>query len=59
GFIVAELGKIPTIGDAVTLNDADGPTLRIVAMDGRRVERIVVVSPGSRAEGVGQNHAHD
>lgn len=37
GFIMAELGKIPGVGDEVEL---PGGELRVIAMDGRRVDRI-------------------
>lgn len=37
GFLMAELGKIPDVGDEVQLASGE---LRVIAMDGRRVDRI-------------------
>ncbi|RNI20944.1 hemolysin family protein [Flexivirga caeni] len=37
GFIMAAVGRVPRVGDEVAL---DGWTLRVVAMDGRRVDRV-------------------
>ncbi|RPF22592.1 hemolysin family protein [Myceligenerans xiligouense] len=39
GLVMAELGRVPRAGDEVTV---PGATLRVEAMDGRRVERIRV-----------------
>lgn len=41
GLIMAELGRIPDVGDEVLV---DGVRLRVVAMDGRRVDRLRVWS---------------
>lgn len=37
GFVMARVGRVPQVGDEVTL---DGWSLRVVAMDGRRVDRV-------------------
>lgn len=37
GFLMAELGRIPEVGDEVQLGSGE---LRVIAMDGRRVDRI-------------------
>jgi putative hemolysin len=39
GFVVAELGRLPEVGEAV---DVDGRTLTVVELDGRRASRIRV-----------------
>lgn len=44
GFIMARLGRIPRVGDRV---DVPGYQFRVMAMDGRRVDRVLVVK-GSR-----------
>ncbi|MGH2608651.1 MAG: transporter associated domain-containing protein, partial [Tepidiformaceae bacterium] len=40
GFIMARLGRIPRVGDRV---DVSGYQFRVMAMDGRRVDRVLVV----------------
>ena len=40
GFIMARLGRIPRVGDRV---DVTGYQFRVMAMDGRRVDRVLVV----------------
>lgn len=43
GLIMAELGRMPAVGDEVTVRNAvSSVTLRVEAMDGRRVERVRV-----------------
>ncbi|MFC4245262.1 hemolysin family protein [Gryllotalpicola reticulitermitis] len=37
GFVMAELGRLPEVGDEVALT---GGTLRVTALDGRRIDRI-------------------
>ena len=39
GFVVAELGRLPEVGESV---DVDGRTLTVVELDGRRASRIRV-----------------
>jgi CBS domain containing-hemolysin-like protein len=40
GFIMTRLGRIPRVGDRV---DVPGYQFRVMAMDGRRVDRVLVV----------------
>lgn len=55
GFVVTELGRIPSAGDVL---EADGLRLEVVDMDGRRVDKVLVSrlppgtgeSPGDGAE---------
>lgn len=47
GFIAAELGRIPMVGDEILV---DGARLSVVEMDGRRVSRVRVV----RSETIGE-----
>ncbi|MGD6978066.1 MULTISPECIES: hemolysin family protein [Citricoccus] len=39
GFMMAELGRVPEIGDVI---DVEGASLRVLAMDGRRVGRVQI-----------------
>jgi putative hemolysin len=39
GYVIARLGRIPRVGDEVAAGDG---TLRVVAMDGRRVTRVAL-----------------
>ncbi len=54
GFVMNELGRLPKVGDEVTI---DGGTLRVERLDGRRVDRIrytpdpVVMTEGANGEG--------
>ena len=54
GFVMNELGRLPRVGDEVTI---DGGTLRVERLDGRRVDRIrytpdpVAVTEGANGEG--------
>ncbi len=43
GFIMSRLGRIPRVGDRV---DVPGYQFRVMAMDGRRVDRVLVVKQG-------------
>jgi CBS domain containing-hemolysin-like protein len=50
GFIMSRLGRIPRVGDRV---DVPGYQFRVMAMDGRRVDRVLVVkqqAPAAAAE---------
>lgn len=47
GFVAAELGRIPMVGDEISIESG---TLTVVEMDGRRVSRIRVV----RSETIGE-----
>ncbi|MFC7430713.1 MULTISPECIES: hemolysin family protein [unclassified Agrococcus] len=48
GFVVAELGRLPVVGDEVAI---DGGVLRVERLDGRRIDRIRYVAVDD-AEGV-------
>ncbi len=48
GFMMAQLKRIPAIADAV---DVDGYRFEVLDMDGRRVDRVLVVPPRSEAQG--------
>lgn len=37
GYIVSELGRLPDVGDEVSINEG---TLRVTRMDGRRIDRV-------------------
>jgi CBS domain containing-hemolysin-like protein len=49
GYIFGALGRLPAVGDVVTVN---GRQLRVESMDGRRVDR-VLVTPPQHADGDG------
>lgn len=51
GFIMTRLGRIPRVGDRV---DVHGYQFRVMAMDGRRVDRVLVIRQDLAAEGPGQ-----
>lgn len=40
GFVMHRLGRIPRVGDRI---EAPGYQFRVMAMDGRRVDRVLVV----------------
>lgn len=46
GFMMARLGRIPRVGDRV---DLPGYQFRVVAMDGRRVDRVLVMKTSREA----------
>jgi putative hemolysin len=50
GFVMTALGRVPAVGDAV---EWDGLRLQVEAMDGRRIERVVVtkLAHGSSTDG--------
>ncbi len=48
GLVMAELGRIPVVGDVV---EVPGAVLRVEAMDGRRVERLRVSGTATEAGG--------
>ncbi len=45
GYLMAALGKLPAVGDAVSV---DGWRLTVAALDGRRVQRVALSPPRSR-----------
>ena len=49
GLVQAALGRIPRVGDTVEL--PGGAQLRVQRMDGRRVDRVVLVPPPGNTEG--------
>jgi putative hemolysin len=46
GFVMARLGRIPRVGDRI---DVPGYQFRVMAMDGRRVDRVLVVKQAAQA----------
>ena len=48
GFVMARLGRIPRVGDRV---EVPGYQFRVMAMDGRRVDRVLVVKTAPPANG--------
>ena len=49
GFIMAELGSLPAVGDTV---DVEGGSLRVERVDGRRVDRVrFTARPAATEEG--------
>src|SRR4051794_999551 len=42
GYVLAELGRLPTVGDTV---EVEGRTLTVVELDGRRIARLSVSRP--------------
>ncbi|MBF9067819.1 hemolysin family protein [Streptacidiphilus fuscans] len=43
GYVVAELGRLPLVGDRIST--ADGYQLEVASLDGRRVDRVRVTAP--------------
>jgi putative hemolysin len=43
GLVLAELGRVPALGDETTV---DGHRFRVEKMDGRRIERVLIIRPG-------------
>jgi putative hemolysin len=50
GFMMSRINRIPAVGDKVTI---DGFRFEVVNMDGRRVERVLIIPPKN---GVRQKH---
>ena len=46
GFIMSRLGRIPRVGDRI---DVPGYQFRVMAMDGRRVDRVLVMKIDQQA----------
>ncbi len=42
GYVIDRLGRIPTAGDHFTENDT---RFEVIAMDGRRVDKVLIVPP--------------
>jgi putative hemolysin len=47
GYVLAELGRLPEVGDTV---EVEGRTLTVVELDGRRISRILVSPPPEPAD---------
>jgi putative hemolysin len=47
GYVLAELGRLPKVGDTV---EVEGRTLQVLELDGRRIARLLVGPPPARAE---------
>ncbi len=48
GWLMAELGRVPAVGDEVSV---DGWSVRVIDMDGLRVDRLRFVPPAAEAAG--------
>jgi len=48
GYVFGTLGRIPEVGDEVMVT---GGVLRVVAMDGRRIERVALITGAGQATG--------
>jgi CBS domain containing-hemolysin-like protein len=49
GFVMSELGRLPVVGDVVSI---DAGTLRVERLDGRRIDRLrFTPDPGVNADG--------
>jgi putative hemolysin len=46
GYVLAELGRLPEVGDTV---EVDGRTLTVLELDGRRIARLLVSPPPTPA----------
>jgi putative hemolysin len=47
GYVLADLGRLPEVGDAV---EVEGRTLSVVELDGRRIARLLVSAPPAPAD---------
>lgn len=47
GFMMARINRIPAVGDRVVVN---GFSFEVVSMDGRRVDRVLIVPPGTEQQ---------
>src|SRR5215211_2468728 len=47
GYVLADLGRLPEVGDAV---EVEGRTLSVVELDGRRIARLLVSAPPALAD---------
>lgn len=48
GFVVAQLGRLPRVGDRIVAN---GHSFEVVDMDGRRIDRVLIIPQPKPAEG--------
>ncbi|MCW2633906.1 MAG: hypothetical protein JWQ99_273 [Blastococcus sp.] len=53
GFVVAELGRLPQVGDSI---EVEGRTLSVLELDGRRIARLLVSPPPEPAEDADDAH---
>jgi CBS domain containing-hemolysin-like protein len=51
GYVTTELGKIARVGDRFTLGDYEG---RVVEMSGRRISRVLLAQPATKAVGAAE-----
>jgi putative hemolysin len=42
GYVLAELGRLPQVGDTI---DVEGRTVQVLELDGRRISRLLVSAP--------------
>jgi putative hemolysin len=54
GFVLAELGRLPEVGDTV---EVEGRTLTVLELDGRRIARLLVSPPPEPAEDADDAHS--
>jgi putative hemolysin len=54
GFVLAELGRLPRIGDSI---EVEGRTLTVLELDGRRIARLQVSAPPEPAEDADDAHS--
>ena len=47
GFVMARVLRVPKVGDRF---DVDGYRFEVVDMDGRRVDRVLVIPPAEKEE---------
>jgi putative hemolysin len=47
GYVLAELGRLPEVGDTV---EVEGRTLSVLELDGRRIARLLVSPPPAKAD---------
>ena len=50
GYVIAQLGRLPDVGDGI---DVGAARLEVEEMDGRRVTRLAISAVGSHPEGAG------
>jgi putative hemolysin len=56
GYVLAELGRLPQVGDAVGL---EGRVLTVAELDGRRIARLSVTRPDPSVAGAGSEDSGD
>jgi putative hemolysin len=48
GFVMSRIKRIPAVGDRI---DVEGFRFEVVSMDGRRVDRVLIVPPKGEEQG--------